>query len=188
VIRAPASEVAVSLCLRRPSALGYVGERRFSARRCRVGPRVSRVRFSATSSRRRRRRRQGIRSPRALPRLDGDSLRRHQRARGGGASCVEPLYRSPSAICHPCWEVCLPAFCSVDAEMTLDLGVAWREEQTRSSCGGFCRRRRVWFQGRRNLGRVPDRWIFSVAFISSMMASVYCGSSQSHVAMELLPT
>jgi hypothetical protein len=110
--------------------LGCVGERWFSARRCRVGPRVSRVRFPVKSSRWRWRRRQGIRSCRALPCLDGVSLRRHQRSRGGGASCVEPLYRSSPATCRPCWEVCLPAFCSVDAETTLDLGVAWRVEQT----------------------------------------------------------
>jgi hypothetical protein len=57
-----------------------------------------------------------------------------------------------------------------------------------SSRGDSCRRRRVWLQGRRSLGRVPDRWTFSVIFISFVMASVYGGSSQSHVAMELLPT
>jgi hypothetical protein len=164
------------------------GEWWFSAQRCRVGPRVSRVRFSAKLSRWRWRRRQGIRSCWALPRLDGVSLRRHQRSRGGGTSCVEPLYRSSPVTCRPCWEVCLPAFCFVDAETALDLGKAWRVEQTWSSRGGSCRRRQVWLQGRRSLGRVPDRWTFSVIFISFVMASVYGGSSQSHVAMELLPT
>jgi len=37
------------------------------------------------------------------------------------------------------------------------------------------------------LGRVPDQWIYGIAFISSK-ASVFCGSSQSQAAMELLST
>jgi hypothetical protein len=86
------------------------------------------------------------------------------------------------------WEVCPPVFCSVDTKMALDLVEVWRVEQTRSSRGGICRRRRVWIHGRWSLGCVPDRWIFSIGFISSLKASVYCGSSQSHVAMELLLT
>ena len=84
-------------------------------------------------------------------------------------------------------DVCSPAFCSVDAEPAWDLVQDWRVEQIRPSRGGFIHRRRVWFQGRRSLGRVPDRWIFGVSFIS-FMASVFCDSYQSHAAMELLPT
>jgi hypothetical protein len=58
-------------------ALGCVWEWRLSVRGCRLGPRVSRVRFPATASRRRRRR-QGIRYSRAPPRLGGAPLRCRQ--------------------------------------------------------------------------------------------------------------
>jgi len=77
-----------------PLALGAVGERWSSSRRCRLGPRVSRSRFPAAASRRRRRRQFGIRSSRARPRLDGAPLRRRRCARGGGVRFCRPVYRS----------------------------------------------------------------------------------------------
>ena len=97
------------------------------------------------------------------------------------------MCRCSTAARRPVREVCSPAFCSVDVEPVWDLVQDWRVEQIRPSRGGFSRRRRVWFQGRRSLGRVPDRWIFGVAFIS-FMASVFCGSYRSHTVMELLLT
>jgi hypothetical protein len=81
-----------------------------------------------------------IRSSRALPHLGDASLRRRQRAHGGGASCVEPLFKSPPVTRRPMLEVCPPVFCSVDTEMALDLVEVWSVEQTRSSRGGICRR------------------------------------------------
>ena len=70
-------------------------------------------------------------------------------------------------------------FCLEGAEQTGGPVVAWWLAQTRAPLGGNGLRRRVLGQGRRSLGRVPNRWTFAVCFF-------YCGSSQSHVAMELL--
>ena len=106
---------------------------------------------------------------------------------GTGVRSERVVCRCSTAAHRPLREVCPPAFCSVDAEPAWDLVQDWRVEQIRPSRGGFSRRRRVWFQGRRSLGRVPDRWIFGVAFIS-FMASVFCGSYRSHTVMELLLT
>ena len=49
-------------------------------------------------------------------------------------------------------------------------------------CGGVGRRKRVCLHGHRGLGCVPDRWFFSVCFVSSKMAG---GSAKSLLAMEL---
>ena len=130
-----------------------------------LGPRVSRVRVpgvsgEATAAAALR----GNKSSRALPRPFGVSLRRHRRARGGGAPAVELLFRRSSpAARRPVREVSLLAFCSVGRVAARGLVQAWRVERTRSSRGGFGHRRRVWLQGRWGLGRVPDRWIFGVA-------------------------
>ena len=97
---------------------------------------------------------------------------------GTGVRSEGVVCRCSTAAHRPLREVCPLAFCSVDAEPAWDLVQDWRVEQIRPSRGGFIHRRRVWFQGRRSLGRVPDRWIFGVAFISST-SSVFCGSSQS---------
>ena len=154
-----------------------------------ICPRVSRVRVpgvsgEATAAAALR----GNKSSRALPRPFGVSLRRHRRARGGGAPAVELLFRRSSpAARRPVREVSLLAFCSVGRVAARGLVQVWRVERTRSSRGGFGHRRRVWLQGRWGLGRVPDRWIFGVVLISST-ASVCCGSSQSQAAMELLST
>ena len=144
-----------------------------------ICPRISRVRVpgvsgEATAAAALR----GNKSSRALSRPFGVSLRRHRRARGGGAPAVELLFRRSSpAARRPVREVSLLAFCSVGRVAARGLVQAWRVERTRSSRGGFGHRRRVWLQGRWGLGRVPDRWIFGVVLISST-ASVCCGSSQ----------
>ena len=77
-------------------ALGCVGERRRSVRRCRLG---TRVRVSVPGG--------GVeavavapwrnKSSRTLPRPVGASLRRRRRARGGKSPFVESLFKSPSA-------------------------------------------------------------------------------------------
>ena len=148
-----------------------------------LSPRVSRVRFPASTSRRRRRRRQGITSSRALPRLDGVPLRRRRRARGGGAPGVDPLYRSPWPAARR--EVSSLSFCFMVERQLWVVRKAGEWSCRFGFCGGVGRRRRVCFHGHRGLGRVPDRWFFSVCFVSSKMAGVYCGSAKSLLAMEL---
>ena len=93
-------------------ALGRVWERRLYARRCRLDSSSSRFRFLAAVLRWRRRRCLGIRSSRALPCLDGASLRRRRRAHGGGFPQVDPLFRSLWTVA--CRQVSLLVFCSVD--------------------------------------------------------------------------
>jgi hypothetical protein len=79
--------------------------------------------------------------------------------------------------------------CSEDGEATSGCAEGRRVElQARLFYGGVCRRWRVCIQGHRGLRCVPGRWIFSACFISSKMASVYCGSSQSLLAMKLWST
>ena len=94
----------------------------------------------------------------------------------------------------PAWSACTRVWSS----FFLGSGGRWRYETFVLGCraswrsggslvGGpgsiFPRRRRSptasLGPGSLELGRVPDRWICSVCFF-------YCGSSQSHVAMELL--
>jgi len=105
-----------------------------------------------------------------LPCPAGFSLRCQRRVR-------ELSFRSPaSVLLRP---VKVRGFCLEGAEQAGGPVVAWWLAQTRSSLGGDNLRRRALGQGRRRLGRVPDRWTFAVCFS-------YCGSSQSHVAMELL--
>jgi len=93
-------------------ALGCVWERRLYARRCRLDPSSSRFRFLAAVSRWQRRRCLGIRSSRALPCLDGASLRRRRRVCGGGFPQVDPLFRSLWTVARR--QVSLLVFCSVD--------------------------------------------------------------------------
>jgi len=109
-----------------------------------------------------------------LPRPAGFSLRCQRRVR-------ELSFRSPASVL-----LCLRravkvrGFCLEGAEQAGGPVVAWWLAQTRSSLGGDSLRRRALGQGRRSLGRVPDRWTFVVCFF-------YCGSSQSRAAIELLP-
>jgi len=63
---------------------------------------------------------------------------------------------------------------------------ARRLDRARLPRGGGRRRRRACIQGRRSLGRGPDRWAFSDSFCSSARTGVYCGPLQSRRAMELL--
>ena len=103
-----------------------------------LGPRVSRVRFPASTSRRRR---QGITSSRALPRLDGVPLRCRRRARGGGAPGVDPLYRSPRPAA--CRQVSPLAFCSMDPGHAVGfVEVGW-PDRARLHLGGGGRRWRA---------------------------------------------
>jgi len=88
---------------------------------------------------------------------------------------------------RPATKVCTPAFCLVGAELAPVLVVVWRVEQARLpavifvAVGELC-------------SMVVGAWGVSPTDVSSVLpssrprASVYCGSSQSHVAMELLPT
>jgi len=99
---------------------------------------------------------------------------------------VEPVYRrSLPAASRPVWEVSSPAlFC----EGTQDAagGVeARRMDGARFPYGGGRRRQRACIHGRWSLGRGPDRWAFSDGSNSSAWMSVYCGSLQSLLAMEL---
>jgi hypothetical protein len=85
------------------------------------------------------------------------------------------------------WKVRLPSFCLVEAERAPDLVEDWRVEHIRLpavtsvAAGVIC-------------SRVDGAWgatptdVFSALPSSRPRASVNCGSSQSHVAMELLPT
>jgi hypothetical protein len=152
-----------------------------------IGPSRSRFRFPATALRRRRwRRRPGIRSSHSLPRLGGVGapLRCRQRGRGGGVPFVDPLYRSPVLAARR--EVSSLALCSKDGEAASVCADGRRVElQTRLFHGGVSRQWQVCIQGHWGLGRVPGRWFLSVCFISSKMVGVYCGSSQSLLAMEL---
>ncbi|RLN39156.1 hypothetical protein C2845_PM01G22140 [Panicum miliaceum] len=128
-------------------------------------------------------------SSRALPRSCGAPLRRHRRARGGGAPGVEPVYRRCSpAVRRPGREVRALAFCFVDGEAAADLADARRVERAWTSHGCSGRQRQVCIHGRRSSGRGPGRWAISVGFISPLCASVSCGSYQSLLAMELLLT
>ena len=133
-----------------------------------------------STSRRRRRRCQGITSSRALPRLDGVSLRRRRRARGGGAPGVDPLYMSPWLAARR--EVSSLSFCFMVERQLWVVRKAGEWNCRFGFCGGVGRRRRVCLHGHRGLGRVPDRWFFSVCFVSSKMAG---GSAKSLLAMEL---
>ena len=96
-------------------ALGCVRERWLSARRCRLGTRVSRVwvpgvggEAEAASTPNRNK------SSQVLPFPGGASLRCHRRACGGGAPSAELAYRRcSSAACWPERVVSLSAFCLV---------------------------------------------------------------------------
>jgi hypothetical protein len=83
-------------------------------------------------------------------------------------------------------EVSSLALCSKDGEAASVCADGRRVElQTRLFHGGVSRQWQVCIQGHWGLGRVPGRWFLSVCFISSKMAGVYCGSTQSLLAMEL---
>ena len=73
-----------------------------------------------------------------------------------------------------------------DGGAALGLVEAWRVDPAQLFRGGFSCRQRARIQSRRSLGRVPGRWTFNGGFISSVKASVFCGSCQSLLAMELL--
>jgi hypothetical protein len=58
-------------------------------------------------------------------------------------------------------------------------------EQVQPSRDGPDRRQRIFVQGHRSSRCVPGRWASRGGFISSFMASVYCGSFQNFLAMGL---
>jgi len=58
----------------------------------------------------------------------------------------------------------------------------WRRmDRARAFRGGGRRHRRAWIHGRGSSGCGPDRWMFGVALSSSMVVSVFCGSSKAFV-------
>ena len=79
---------------------------------------------------------------------------------------------------RPQWRLLQLASCSQDAEEAAGAAVARRMDRARASPGGGCRRRRAWIHGRGSSGCGPDRWMFGVALSSSMVVSVFCGSSK----------
>ena len=97
---------------------------------------------------------------------------------------VEMLYRrwSPASR-RPAKEVSSLAFCLVDREDASGLVEAWRVEQVQPSRDGSGRRQRICVQGHRSSGCVPGRWASRGGSFLSFMASVYCGSFQSFLAM-----
>lgn len=152
-------------------ALGCVRERWLSVRWCRLGTRFSRIWFpgvggeveaAATPYRNK--------SSRVLPPSDGASLRCYRRARGGGAPCVELVYRRcSSTACRPEREVSSSAFCLVIRVAALGLAVVGKVEQIQSPCGGSSPRHRICLQDRRSSGCIPGRWICGAAFCSSSL-------------------
>ena len=133
----------------------------------------SRVSVPARSRRRRRRRHRGIRYSLVLPRPVGGLLRRRRRAGGGGASLVNPLYRSLCPDLRRLLQAAgVSAFCFKGAEQDVGLVEVRRVDQARASLDGGARRRRAAVQDWRSSGRIPGRWAFGDAFISSMWMSV----------------
>jgi hypothetical protein len=121
----------------------------------------------------------------ALPRPVGALLRHRWRAYGGGSPCLEPLYRSRSAaVRRLSWRRLEPILCFQDAEEVVGAVEARWSGRARSPRGGGVRWRRAWIQDRGSLGCVPDRCVFSVAFNSSFVVSVFCSPLQSLCAME----
>jgi len=166
-------------------ALGCVRERWLSARRCRLGTRVSRVwvpgvggEAASTPNRNK--------SSQVLPPPGGASLRCHRRACGGGAPGAELAYRRcSSAACWPGRVVSSSAFYLVITEEAWDFAVGREVEQIQSPRGGSRPCRRICLQDRRSSGCVPGRWIYGDAFCSPSMTSFCCGSPKSFEAMEL---
>jgi len=146
-------------------ALGCVWEQRLYARRCRLDPSSSRFRFLAAVSRWQRRRCLGIRSSRALPCLDGASLRRCRRVRGGGFPQVDPLFRSLWTVARR--QVSSLVFCSVDLGQAVGfvdarwLDLAWLP------LGDGGRRWRVRIWELEELGCGPGRWATANGFFST---------------------
>ena len=100
---------------------------------------------------------------------------------------VNPLYRSPCPNLRRLLQAAgVSAFCFKGAEQDVGLVEVRRVDQARASLGGGVRRRRAVVQERRSSGRVPGRWAFGDAFISSMWMSVYCDYSQSLAALGFL--
>jgi hypothetical protein len=157
-------------------ALGCVGKRWLSVRRCRLGPRCSRVWVPAARLWRWRRRRHGIKSS-ALPRLGDAPLRRHRRAWG--------LYRSWRGLLS--WrlgEVAVPATRFV-----------WSTPMRRFGCGGggyvleryvdlaspsVVFRRLAQIQGHDGVGCVPGRCAsLVVQSLGAMVLLLVCGGQLS---------
>jgi len=100
---------------------------------------------------------------------------------------VNPLYRSPCRDLRRLLQAAgVSAFCFKGAEQDVGLVEVRRVDQARASLGGGVRRRRAVVQERRSSGRVPGRWAFGDAFISSLWMSVYCDYSQSLAALGFL--
>jgi hypothetical protein len=134
-------------------------------------------------------------SSQTLPHPGDAPLRRQRRACGGGAPMVEPLYRSCPATAHRPGsrrDVSPLCFCSVDGEAALVFVEDSRVEQIHP-CGGAGSStahpsfgsRRIWIHGHRISGCIPGRQTSSESFCLSMVASFFCGSFQSLMAMEV---
>jgi len=92
-------------------------------------------------------------SSRSLPRPFGVPLRRHRRARGGGAPRVECLYRSPASFLLRLLRAAeVRDFCSWATEQAGVLVGVWRLDLPRSFLGGGGRRRRPQIQGLQGFG------------------------------------
>ena len=116
-------------------------------------------------------------SSRSLPRPVGVPLRRHRRARRGGAPRVERLYRSPASfVLRLRRAVEVRGFCSWATEQAGVLVGVWRLDLPRSFLGGGGRRRRRQIQGLQGLGQRSDRQTTGNGFC-------YCDSNQSHGPM-----
>lgn len=174
-------------------ALGGVRERWSSPRRCRLGPRVSRLGFPvdageavAAASRRNK-------SSRSLPRPIGASLRRRWRGRGGGTPSVECVSWSgaPSVgvrgrrfIAFQVWSL-MPLFC-LDVELSVRvLGGGWPDLAS-SSLGDGGRRSEAQIRESVMLGRRPGRWFIADGFILLFGTGVYFDSIASQRATGLL--
>ena len=133
------------------------------------------VRVLVLPVRRRRQHCYGI-SPPGLPRPVGVPLRRHRRARRGGAPRVERLYRSPASFLLRLRRAAeVRGFCSWATEQAGVLVGVWRLDLPRSFLGGGGRRRRWQIQGLQGLGRRYGRRTTANGFC-------YCDSNQSHGA------
>ncbi|CAD6333116.1 unnamed protein product [Miscanthus lutarioriparius] len=106
----------------------------------------------------------------------GAPLRRRWRARGGGAPCVESLYRNPRGLpfCRLQGATMLAARFVKGAEMAAGDADCRSVDRARASLGAS--RQRVLIQDRRSLGRVPSRRFFNDGIVPASVLGNYCSS------------